>query len=122
MKNRTLLYSVRAALGGLAYAYTHEKNFRSEVWLAIVAFVALGALGGSVVDYIHVLLVCMIVLSAEVVNTALERVVDIMKPHKHPYARVIKDLSAAFVLLSVLFAGVVGVLVYVPLLVERLFS
>jgi len=120
MKNRTLLYSVRAAIGGLIYAYTHEKNFRSEIWITVVAFATLIALRASITDYIHVLLVCMVVLSAEVINTALERVVDIMKPHKHPYARVIKDLSAAFVLLSVCFAVVIGVLVYFPLIMMYL--
>ncbi len=120
MKNRSVFYSVRAAARGLAYAYTHERNFRLEVFSAIGAIVILFLLQGSVGDFIVVFFVITIIFLAEIVNTALERAVDIIKPHKHPYARVIKDLSAAFVFMSACSAGIIGFLIYIPLLVQRL--
>ena len=116
MKNRTLWHSIQAAFGGIAYAYTHERNFRTEIWFTVTAFTVLIALGATRIDYILILVVCALILITEIINTALERVVDVMKPHKHPYARVIKDLSAAFVLLSGIFGIMIGLLVYIPLL------
>ncbi len=120
MKNRSVIYSVKAAARGLIYAYTNEKNFRLEVYGVVVAVSLLIALRASLLDYVIVSLIIAIVLIAELINTALERAVDIIKPHKHPYARVIKDLSAGFVLLSVSFAVIIGIMIYVPLLLSMI--
>jgi len=98
----------------------HEKNFRREVYGVFLALSALIFLGASIFDYVIVCLVISTVLIAEMINTALERAVDIIKPHKHPYARVIKDLSAGFVLLSVVFAVIIGLMIYVPLLLDTI--
>ncbi len=118
MKNRTIFYSIQAAIRGLVYAFTHEKNFRREVCIAPIVCVLLFILGGGWYEFGVLWIWIVIVLFAEVVNTAIERVVDILKPHKHPYARVIKDLSAAFVFLSCVGAGIAGVLIFVPLIVQ----
>lgn len=120
MKNRSVVYSVKAAGRGLIYAYTHEKNFRLEVYGVFFSVILLIALNARLLDYAIVSLVIAIVLIAELVNTALERAVDIIKPHKHPYARVIKDLSAGFVLMSVVFAVIIGLMIYIPLIMEMI--
>lgn len=120
MKNRSVVYSVKAAGRGLVYAYTHEKNFRLEVYGVFFAVMTLIALDARLFQYVIVSLVIAIVLISELVNTALERAVDIIKPHKHPYARVIKDLSAGFVLMSVFFAVIVGLMIYIPLFLEKI--
>lgn len=54
------------------------------------------------------------VLIMELFNTVMERVVDILKPRIHPYARLIKDLMAASVLLASLLAIFIGILIFYP--------
>jgi diacylglycerol kinase len=54
------------------------------------------------------------VLISEIINTAIERIVDILKPRIHPYARLIKDLMAAAVLISVTASIIVGIIIFYP--------
>lgn len=122
MKNRTIIHSMKAAMRGLTYAYTHERNFRFEVYAALGALLLLFPLKALASDWIAVIFCIMFVFLAEVVNTALERAVDIIKPHKHPYARVIKDLSAAFVFMSVILSFIVGCFIYLPLFAQLIFQ
>ncbi len=61
------------------------------------------------------LVICMaLVLAAEAINTALERVVDVVSPERHPLARDAKDLAAGGVLIASLGAAMVGLIVFVP--------
>jgi diacylglycerol kinase len=60
------------------------------------------------------MLIIMWVLITELTNTVVERVVDILKPRIHPYARLVKDIMAAVVLISAVMAVVVGVIIFYP--------
>ncbi len=110
--------SMKAALRGVRYAFRHERNFRIEVFIGILVVVLMFIL--SVNGWHVVILVVMIiwVLAMELVNTATERIVDILKPRIHPYARVIKDLMASAVLLSTMGAATIGLIVLLPYLIE----
>ncbi|MBP7061150.1 MAG: diacylglycerol kinase [Candidatus Moranbacteria bacterium] len=55
-----------------------------------------------------------LVLILELVNTALERVMDILKPRVHPYARVVKDVMAGAVFIASCGAFIVGVIIFTP--------
>ena len=60
------------------------------------------------------------VLIMEILNTIMERVVDILKPRVHPYAKLIKDLMAASVLLSAILAVVTGLIIFLPYVEKEL--
>jgi diacylglycerol kinase len=112
--------SFKHALDGLYYAITQEKNFRIE--LACAFFVLFFIFLFKVKNWEAIVLVLMImwVLIAELTNTVLERVVDILKPRIHPYARLIKDLMAAVVLISSTVAIIVGIIIFYPYFRELL--
>jgi diacylglycerol kinase len=57
---------------------------------------------------------------AEFMNTALEAIVDMIMPEKHPLAKVAKDVSASAVLLGAFAAVLVGILILGPPLLQRL--
>ena len=101
---RDWLKNVAYAGQGVAYAWRTERNFRLEVLLGAVA-VAVTLLLGA--DLVPVLLCCALVLTLELVNTALEALVDLVSPTYHPLARVVKDVAAG----AVLIAGVLSVFV-----------
>jgi diacylglycerol kinase len=61
-----------------------------------------------------IILAVALVLALELANTALERVMDILKPRVHPYARVIKDMMAGAVLLTSLAAIAIAIVIFLP--------
>jgi undecaprenol kinase len=106
--------SLGHALDGLSYAVAQERNFRIE--LSVAFFVCFFIFVFKIKNWEAIVLILMImwVLIAELANTVLERVVDILKPRIHPYARLIKDLMASIVLISSTVAIIVGIIIFYP--------
>lgn len=104
---------------GLKYAVRNEKNFQNELVVGILVVLAMIYFHVTRAEMIVLFIIVMAVLIMELVNTILERVVDILKPRVHPYARLIKDLMAASVLLTSILAVIVGVIIFVPYILKR---
>lgn len=117
----TFRKSFSHAFRGLKYVLKNEKNFQNEVIIA--GLVVLGMIYFQVTraEAVVLFLVIFGVLVMELFNTAVERVVDILKPRVHPYARLIKDLMAASVLLSSILAIIIGLIIFLPYISEILF-
>jgi diacylglycerol kinase len=108
--------SLKFALHGLRYAYSQERNFRIEVLVALGVLAAAFVLETTLIEKSILLAMCGLVLGMELANTALERVIDMLKPRVHPYARIVKDVMAGAVLLVSFVALLIGVLVFLPYL------
>ena len=106
--------SLRHAIDGIVYAVSRERNFRFEIVMAVVVIVFILVFKVKNWEAIILILMIMWVLILELINTVLERVVDILKPRIHPYARLIKDLMAAVVLISSIVALIVGIIIFYP--------
>lgn len=113
---KTLTKSFSHAINGLIYVTKRERNFQIELFLG--TFVLFLILIFDVKSWEAVVLILMIgaVLVTELANTVVERVVDILKPKIHPYARIIKDIMAAVVLISSFLAVVIGIIIFYPYL------
>jgi len=108
--------SLRHAIDGIIYAVSRERNFRIEILVAFFVIVFILFFKVKNWEAIILILMMMWVLILELINTVLERVVDILKPRIHPYARLIKDLMAAVVLISSIVAIIVGIIIFYPYL------
>lgn len=106
--------SLSCAMRGLAYALKNEKNFQNELLVAVLVVVLMWYFHVTRTEMVVLVLVIASVLVLELLNTIMERVVDILKPRVHPYARLIKDLMAAVVLISSIFAVIVGLIIFLP--------
>jgi undecaprenol kinase len=113
-------HSCRHAMRGLIYALKNEKNFQNEVAIGILVVVGMLYFHVTRAEMVVLFIVIMEVLVFELLNTIMERVVDILKPRVHPYAKLIKDLMAGTVLLSSILAIIIGLIVFVPYLVIRI--
>jgi diacylglycerol kinase len=111
--------SLSFAVRGLKYVIRNEKNFQNELFVGILVVVAMIHFHVTRTEMIVLFIIIMAVLIMELVNTILERVVDILKPRVHPYARLIKDLMAASVLLTSILAIIIGVLIFTPYVMKR---
>ncbi|GGR85303.1 diacylglycerol kinase [Deinococcus sedimenti] len=105
------------AWAGIRHAYRTQANFRIECWAALLALGAAGILRAPLAP---VALACALVLSLELVNTALEAAVDLVSPERHPLAKVAKDAAAAAVLIASAGALLVAAGTLLPALLEFL--
>ncbi|MBN1586821.1 MAG: diacylglycerol kinase family protein [Candidatus Omnitrophica bacterium] len=101
--------SVGFAWEGLTEAWNTQRNFRIQVFIAAMVSAGGVMLGFTTGEWMVVLIVMGMVLSAELLNTAIETAVDWLgKGRTHPQAKKIKDLSAASVLVLSVTAGSIG--------------
>lgn len=112
--------SFRYAFAVFLFVLKTQKN----AWLhliatAIVIFVSFW-LGIDRIEWLAILLVIGLVWMAEFMNTALEVIVDLASPEKHPLAKVGKDVGAASVLIAAILAVIIGVIVLWQPLIEKL--
>lgn len=116
---RKFFRSLRHALSGIAYAIREERNFYVEfaIALGITFFAWYFPLTSGERALLAIL--CTVVLGLELVNTAFERMLDMMKPRVHPYVKVIKDLAAGAVLIVAAGALIAGVLIFLPYIAVR---
>lgn len=96
-----LFYAMRFSISGLKAAYQHEKAFRLEVWLAVVLLPGAFWLGRGWVEIALLAGAVTAVMAAELVNSAIEAVVDRISTEKHELSGRAKDLGSACVLLMV---------------------
>jgi diacylglycerol kinase len=59
---------------------------------------------------------------AELFNTAIETIIDLISPQHHPLAKIVKDVSAAAVLITAISAIIIGLAIFGPLVVQFLFT
>ncbi|MFA5962175.1 MAG: diacylglycerol kinase family protein [Parcubacteria group bacterium] len=112
--------SMSCAMRGLGYILRNEKNFQNELVISIMVIIAMVYFHVTRMETVALVLVIVGVLIMELLNTVVERVVDILKPRVHPYARLIKDMMAAVVLISAIFAVVIGLIIFLPYISARL--
>lgn len=114
---RRWVRSAGFAWAGIVHTYRVQANFRIEVWAGVLAVLLTLALRAPLAP---ILLSCALVLSVELLNTALEAVVDLASPEWHPLAKVAKDAAAGAVLVASVGALLVGLAVLGPPLLRLL--
>ena len=107
-------FGIRHAFNGLGLFFRSESNGRIHA-LATIAVIGLAAwLGCSAVEWALLALVTAMVWITEMLNTAIEKIMDYVQPEIHPKVKWIKDVSAGAVLVAAIAAVVVGGLILLP--------
>lgn len=99
MKNSGLRARIGFAVAGWKMAWTRERSFRTQVWFAVLALLALYVLRLAPIWWALVAVTCALVLALELVNSALEALIDLLHPQLHPEIKAIKDMLAGAVLM-----------------------
>ncbi|GAA3403805.1 diacylglycerol kinase family protein [Paenibacillus hodogayensis] len=111
--------SFRYAYEGLKYALSTQQNMQFHFLVAFIVLILALWLKLPKTEILFVLLSVTLVIVCELINTAVEKAVDLAMPERHPLAKIAKDVAAAAVLVSAVFAAIVGMVVfYEP--IERL--
>lgn len=110
-----LIPALRYSLFGLLTAFRNEAAFRQELLLAALLFPLVWVIPASLTQRALLIASLFLVLITELLNSAVEAVVDRMSPETHELARRAKDLGSAAVFLSLLACAAVWVTVLVEL-------
>ena len=113
MDVRKFIKSFGYAIQGIVTAM-HEQNFRFHLLSAVIVIIAGLFTGLSIIEWIIIVLVITLVIGAEMFNTAIERVVDLVSPDYHPLAKQAKDIAAASVLVFAVCSVIIGLLIFLP--------
>lgn len=111
---RPFVRSLMAALRGVLYAFITERSFRWQCLMAFLALILSWLLKLSMAEWITVVLTLMIVLIAEITNTAIEISVDLTTRKQRPRAQAIKDIAAGGALIASCGAAVIGAIIFLP--------
>lgn len=105
---------VRFAMKGWSAFFRNEKNGKIQAVVAVMVVAAGGYFGISTTEWMVLLLCVGLVLSLEMVNTAIEKLADQTHPEQHPQIGVVKDVAAGAVLWASVISVVIGLLIFLP--------
>lgn len=110
---RRIIKAAGYSLQGLAAAFRHETAFKQEVGLTVVLLPLAMWLGQSGLEQALLIAVWILVLLFELMNSAIEAVVDRIGPEQHELSGRAKDIGSAAVMVALLNAAIVWLLVLV---------
>ena len=110
--------SLKFAWQGILITARAEQSFRLQLFAAAVAFGLAAALSLRLEEWAVLVVVTVSVLVLELLNSAVERLVDLFTPRIHQYAEEIKDIMAGAVFVMSLGAAVVGLIIFLPHLIS----
>ena len=112
LKNtRSILWSFNYAIEGIVWTLRTQRNMRIHIALALATACIALVIGVDRLELVAIVLAISLVLIAELVNTAIEAVVDLATQTYDPLAKIAKDVAAGAVLVSAITAVMVGYLV-----------
>lgn len=114
MKWSRLFKSFKDAWRGLTTAFKSEQNFRIQIMVSLVVAGLALYFPLRVWEAILIILLVGWVLTMELLNTAFEYFIDLLKPRLHHYVYAIKDIMAAAVLVSSLVSVAIGFIIFFP--------
>lgn len=115
---RRLKKSLKYARQGLSQVIQQEQNFSIELFIALVVVSLAAWLRFSLIKWAILLLTIGLVLLAELFNSVVERISDLLKPRLDLSVKEIKDIMAAAVFLASLLAIIIGLLLFIPSLLD----
>ena len=113
-KNRTLVSSMEFAITGIVTAFKEERNIRKHMVSAILATAAGAVFRISAMEWLFLFLAIFLVITLEMINSAIENVVDLAKNAK--------DMAAGAVLVVSTYAVITGLIIFVPKIIASIFG
>lgn len=109
-----LIQSFKYALNGIKQCFISEPNFRIHFLLAVIAIIFAFLFQVSIAEWVAVGFCIAFVVVMEMMNTAIEKLCDVVHPEIHPGIKKVKDIAAGAVLVAAVFSAVTGLVIFVP--------
>lgn len=118
LKSKNIFHSFKYAFSGLKYGIINTKNLHVDFVVALLVIICGFVFQISITEWLIVLLCFALVMSLELMNTALEEVVNLASPDIHPLAKISKDVAAGSVLMSAIISAVIGLIIFIPKFID----
>ena len=114
----SLLKSFGFAAEGIRTEFKKGRNFRIQILIGIIALILGAIFKISPTEWFDLIIVIASVLILELINTAVEAIVDMVSPDINPKAKIAKDVSAGAVLVASIASVAVGILIFLPKILQ----
>ena len=118
MKNKNMLKSFRCAFSGFFSAIRRERNMKIHLVAMTLVIIAGFLLKINYLEWIACSLCFALVIGFEMINTAIETAIDIEVKDYNEKAKFAKDVSAGAVLVCAIFSAVVGLIIFLPKIIN----
>lgn len=113
-KNKNFFIALKNALNGIWYSLKNGKNLKIQLVFAILAIIASYILKVSLIEFAIIIIVIFLVIFAEIMNTAIETVVDMYTQNFNEKAKIAKDVAAGGVTICAILSVIIGIIVFLP--------
>ena len=118
---KKFLKSVQCAFKGILVALKEERNMKIHASFVILVSLAGLLLKISLVEWLCCLFCFALVISMELMNTAIENFVDFVEPKYNEKVGKVKDIAAGAVLINALFSIIIGLIIFLPKIILLFF-
>lgn len=111
MASKDIIGPFRVAYNGIVHTFRTQRHMRVHLYVTFIVVLGAMALNMRMREILVLLFMVTFVLVAEMFNSAIEAVVDLVSPNYHPLAKFAKDISAGAVLVTTVMAIIVGLMI-----------
>lgn len=115
---KKLINSFKYAIEGIISSFKTERNMKIHVLAMIIVIVFGFVFMLDKIEWCFIIIAIISVISAELLNTAIETVVDMISPEKNPKAKLAKDIAAGAVLVVAIGAAIMGIIIFGPKIIS----
>ena len=108
------LESFKYAFNGLKLLLKIEHNSRIHLFVTICVIIAGFLLGISLMEWTMLVFAIGLVFAMEIINSSIEKLANFVSPAKHEIIKIVKDMTAAAVLVSAITSAIIGLIIFIP--------
>ena len=113
-ESKKIINSFKYAISGIKLAFKEERNMKIH-FLAMTLVIILGIiLKITNLEWIICIILFGLVISAELLNTAIETLTNVVMPEKNEKAKITKDVAAGAVLVMAIVSAIIGIIIFIP--------
>lgn len=113
-----IVQSIAYACKGIKICFASETNFKIHVVAAVVVIFFAVVCNITAVQWMLLLFAIVLVMVMEMINTAIEKLCDLVQPEFHPVIKKVKDIAAGAVLVTAIVSVIIGAVIFLPLLIS----
>lgn len=114
VKTKRIINSFKYAVEGFISSFKTERNMKFHIFIMVLVILAGIILKITKAEWIVCIFCIAMVISAELFNTSIETVVDLVMPYKNEKAKIAKDVAAAAVLVLAIASVIIGLMIFIP--------
>lgn len=111
---KKFLASFTHAFRGILSSVKTERNFKVQIFAAVLVLLLTFFLEAKLVEWAIIIVCVVMVLALEMINSAIEKICDLMHPEQSPKIKIIKDIAAGAVLITSIGAAVIAAIILLP--------